>query len=589
MRPVDSFAGPAALRSNAPMSKRTGDGFEALCTAMRVLGIDCVFGIPGTQTVPLFDAFRQHGLRTVLTSHELGAAFMANGYFRATGRIAALSTIPGPGFMYALTGIAEARLDSVGMLYLVGRPSAGPGRTFRLQAIDQRTIAAPILKGTFAITNAAHAASVIREAHALATGGEPGPVMVELDMTVLSGDAASDAATPMARPAPVAHDAASDELARRFSLSKRPLFFVGQGAYSVAARLHSLVERLEVPVMTTPSARGVVPEDHRLVLPFDPLRGHIDAANRFIDRADLVVALGCKLGHNGSAGFSLRLPADRLVHVDIEPGTVGANYETLLGLTASVDSVLPVLEARSARTEWLDADVAHARETLRGPAADQAEPVIHGGWGRTPRELFGWLRRVLSRDAILVTDSGLHQIMARRHFDVLAPRGLICPTDFQSMGFGLPAAIGARIAAPDRQVVAVVGDGGFLMSGLELLTARREKVPIAVLVFNDGHLNQIRVQQQAGSGRTQAVDLLNPDYEMLAKSFGIGYLRFGAGDAEAAAKALGGGDGGPVLIEVLVGDSMEMRAAAAVALSKAVVRRALGPRIAAAVRSWLRR
>jgi acetolactate synthase-1/2/3 large subunit len=195
----------------------------------------------------------------------------------------------------------------------------------------------------------------------------------------------------------------------------------------------------------------------------------------------------------------------------------------------------------------------------------------------------------LSRDAILVTDSGLHQIMARRHFDVLAPRGLICPTDFQSMGFGLPAAIGARIAAPDRQVVAVVGDGGFLMSGLELLTARREKVPIAVLVFNDGHLNQIRVQQQAGSGRTQAVDLLNPDYEMLAKSFGIGYLRFGAGDAEAAAKALGGGDGGPVLIEVLVGDSMEMRAAAAVALSKAVVRRALGPRIAAAVRSWLRR
>ncbi|HEU4787265.1 MAG TPA: thiamine pyrophosphate-binding protein, partial [Gemmatimonadaceae bacterium] len=441
----------------------------------------------------------------------------------------------------------------------------------------------------FAITHAAHAASVIREAHALATGGEPGPVMVELDMTALRADAGAEAATPMAAPAPPAHDAASDELAMQFSRSKRPLFLVGQGAYSVAARLHTLVERLFVPVMTTPSARGVVAEDHPLVLPFDPLRGHTDVANQFIDRADLVVALGCKLGHNGTAGFSLRLPSDRLVHVDIEPGTVGANYETLLGLTASVESVLPALEARSARTEWVDADVAHARATLRSPSADQAEPVIHGGWSRTPRELFDWLRRVLSRDAIVVTDSGLHQILARRHFDVLAPRGLICPTDYQSMGFGLPAAIGAKIAAPDRQVVAVVGDGGFLMSGLELLTARREKVPIAVFVFNDGHLNQIRVQQQSGSGRTQAVDLFNPDYEMLAKSFDIRYLRLGAGDAESAAKALDRNGDGPVLIEVLVGDSMEMRAAAAVALSKAVVRRALGPRLAASLRRWLRR
>ncbi|HEU4785878.1 MAG TPA: thiamine pyrophosphate-binding protein, partial [Gemmatimonadaceae bacterium] len=143
------------------MSNWTRDGFEALCTTLRELGIECVFGIPGTQTVPLFEAFRQHGLRTVLTSHELGAAFMANGYFRATGRIAALSTIPGPGFTYALTGIAEARLDSVGMLYLVAKPSTGPGRAFRLQAIDQRAIAGPILKGTFAITDAARAASLI--------------------------------------------------------------------------------------------------------------------------------------------------------------------------------------------------------------------------------------------------------------------------------------------------------------------------------------------------------------------------------------------------------------------------------------------
>ena len=261
------------------MSDRSRDGFAAVCTALRALGIDCVFGVPGTQTVPLFEAFREHRVRTVLTSHELAAAFMANGYFRATGRIAALSTIPGPGFTYALTGIAEARLDSVGMLYLVAKPSTGPGRAFRLQAIDQRAIAAPILKGTFAITDATHAESVIREAHGLATGGEPGPVMVELDMTALRADAGAGAVTPMPQPVPPASDAASDELAERFSRSQRPLFLVGQGAHSTAARLRDIVEKLHVPLMTTPSARGVVAEDHPLVLPFDPLRGHTDAAN----------------------------------------------------------------------------------------------------------------------------------------------------------------------------------------------------------------------------------------------------------------------------------------------------------------------
>lgn len=556
------------------------DGITALCTGLRTLGIDCVFGVPGTQNVALFDALRRSSLRTVLASHELAAAFMANGYYRATGRVAALATIPGPGFTYALTGLAEARLDSVGLLYLVGKPATSPGRHFQLQAIDQRSIAAPIVKGSFTLDRAEDVTAVLSQAHALTLEGEPGPVMIEIDFAAL---AAGSASTPSGISATVPSPPRGlSELGALFGSAARPVLLLGQGAVASAERLWRMVEALRIPVLTTPSARGIISESHPMVLGFDPLRGHTPETNRFLDRADLVVALGCKLGHNGSAGFELRLPRAKLIHVDSSAAVPGANYEARLAIVGRVEDVLEEMETRRTPTAWAAEDVATLRASVRAAPADRVEPKIQGSVTMTPEGFFGWLRDVLPAETIIVTDSGLHQILTRRHYEVRSARGIVCPSDFQSMGFGLPAAIGAKLAAPGRPVVAVVGDGGFLMSGMELLTALREDVPLVTIVFNDGQLNQIRLQQLAGYGHAHAVGLRNPDYAILAESFGIAYLRFGEASRTDMVQALNGTM--PTLIEVIVGDTMAMRMMPATVRAKGVARAVLGNRL----RGWVK-
>jgi acetolactate synthase-1/2/3 large subunit len=540
-----------------------------------------VFGVPGTQNVALFEGFRRHGLRTVLASHELAAAFMANGYFRASGRIAALATIPGPGFTYALTGLAEARHDSAGVLFLVGAPARGPGHAFRLQALDQRAIASPLVKACLTLTSSADVERVIGAAHAAASEGEPGPVMVELAMDALGVERARSPSSDRASSGPSAPAAAGGELARRFAQASRPLLLLGQGAFAAAEPLGALAEALTIPILTTPTARGIVPEDHELVLGFDPLRGHVATLNTFVDRADLVIALGCKLGHNGTAGFQLRLPVDRLIQVDADDAVLGATYPALLGITARVEDVVHELQTRRQPSQWSRAEIGAARRAVRAAAPEAVEPRIHGVG--TPSDFVAWLRALLPRDAIVVTDSGLHQILVRRHLEVLSPRGLIVPTDFQSMGFGLPASIGARIAAPRRPVVAIVGDGGFLMSGLELLTMRRERLPIVTFVFNDGHLNQIRLQQLGSYGHAHAVDLVNPDFAQLAAALGVAYLRMGEATDDDVRRALRGGR--PTLVEVVVGDSAPMHALPHVTRTKRLVRALLGSR----GREWIKR
>ena len=555
------------------------DGITLLCNALRSAGVDCVFGLPGTQTVPLFEGFRRSGLRTVLSTHELAASFMANGYFRATGRVAAVSTIPGPGFTYALTGIAEAFLDSAGVIVLVGAAARSPGNRFQLQAIDQSAVARPIVKEYLRIERAADAAHVIRRAHELAVRGGPGPVIVELDIDALGApappQAPQDPRDPHAAPEPAlsADSGALAILERDFAAAARPVFLVGQGALGAADRVSALSRGLGVPVVTTPSARGLVAEDAPYATGFDSPRGQIEELNRFLARADLIVGLGCRLGHNGTAGFALALPSDRFVHVDADAAVLGANYPARLILHRTVEQAMPALEARRSPAQWPAGEVDALRLALRARHGAHAEPVVAGSSASTPAEFFAWLRRALPRDAILVTDSGAHQGMVRRHYDVLAPRGLIFPSDLQSMGYGLPAAIGARIAAPDRPVVAVIGDGGFAMSGLELLTAVRERIGISVIVFNDGQLGQIRLQQLANYGRGYAVALANPDFGLFAQALGVRYVRYGDDSDAEVERILGAPE--PALIEVVLADSLAMRAVPVRRRAKEAVRAAL--------------
>jgi len=561
------------------------NGAERICAALHALGVDTVYGLPGTQNVPLFEALRTSRLRTVLATSELGAAFMAAGHYRSSGKVAAVFTIPGPGFTWALTGLAEARHDSAALVHVTIAPPGDGGRRFQLQALDQAAMAGPVTKRHLRVERVDEVESRIREAVAAATTGEPGPVLVEVAAEVLSSGSVAAAAVlpPEAPTAPELR-----ELIVRLRSAQRPLLFAGQGAAGGADALRRLAEWMNAPVVTTLSGRGVLPEDHPLAVGVNLGGPGVVTVNQLIASADLVVALGCKLAHNGTGGFRLELPRERLVHVDASAEVLGANYPASLLIQADVPAVLAALleslpKVAPSSAAWVPSELAAARlDAARRVREAGPEPRIHGADVGSPGEFFAALRRVLPRDAIVVTDSGRHQSLTRRHYRVFAPRGLVCPSDFQSMGFGIPAAVGAAVGAPGRRVVAIVGDGGLAMAGMESLAAVREGIALTVIVFNDGQLGLIREQQLREYGHAHAVGL--PGFDIAALGAAIGaehrYLRGRAEEVLGEALAIEG----VVIVEVNVGDSVGQRLAHAKGYAKQAARAALGERLL----RWLR-
>lgn len=572
--------------------ERVKKGAELLCEALEALGVEHVFGVPGTQNVELFGALRRSRIRVVVASHELAASFMAVGYYRASGKVAPLLTIPGPGFTYALTGLAEARHDSAAVVHLTGQPPSAAERSFQFQALDQRGMAAPVVKGALRVDRTEEIGDVVADAFDLALGGEPGPVLVELSARALQEHAPAPVRRRARRTVAQAPDpAAVEEAAALLAASRHPLIMAGQGCAGAPDRVRELAELLGAPVFTTTSGRGVLPEDHALALGFEFDRGDLGALNELIGRSDCVLAIGCKLTAAGTHGFALDLPGDRLIHVDSSADVLGATYRERLGIVGSADEVLERLSASLRRLRdrlaptWSPTAVEDWRRRLRTEADGVLEPAVHGAKPATAAAFFAALGRALPRDAIVVTDSGLHQSLVRRHWEVLSPRGLLVPSDFQSMGFGLPAAIGAKLAAPGRVVVAVLGDGGFAMSGLELLTAVRERAPLLLVVFNDGQLNRIRLQQLAQFGRAEGCEVLNPDFAVLAEALGVGYARCDAGIEDVLRAAAQ--ERRPTLVEVRLGDSAGIHLMRAKGLARAAVHEVLGAGLASRLKRML--
>ena len=550
-------------------------GAQHICDALLAAGVECVFGLPGTQNVPLFEALRTSRLRTVVATHELSASMMANGYYRGSGKLAALATIPGPGFTWAMTGIAEASLDSAALIHLVGQPATAPGRAFQLQAIEQAAIAGPLVRAIHRIDAAADAPGAIARASADAVSHEPGPVLVHIARAALgAGDANPSASSEPPARAPTPDSDLVVEAAAMLTTAPRCVIFAGQGCQHVADKLARLAERLAAPVVTTTSARGVLPEDHALSLGFEFAGNGAETLNELVASADTVLAIGCKFSHNGSRGFALRIAPEQLIHVDAAAHVLGANYPARISMHAEAGAFIDALLARlgaggDAKRGFAPGALARIRERAREETiGDMVEPNIHGVPSKKPADFFAALRAALPRESVLVTDSGLHQMLARAHFRVFAPRGLIVPTNLQSMGFGIGAAIGAAIGDPARPVVALIGDGGLAMSGLEIATAVREKLRLVVIVFVDGAYGLIRFQQLSGTGRTFATDLMPVDVAALADAVGARHVRL-EGNAEATLRDAVAFDG-VTIVEVAVGDSLPMHWMRAKSLARGV-------------------
>lgn len=562
-------------------------GAEAFCAALEREGVGCVFGLPGTQTVALYEALRHSAIRAIVPTHELGAAFMAYGYARASGKPGVLLTIPGPGFAFAPAGLAEAKLDGVPVVHFTVAPSRGPTGEPAFQALDQAAIARPLVKAVFRAETRMELPSVVREALRVAMQPEPGPVFVEMTEAALRESledglqSAQDHAQPAART--VATADAVQELVELVARAKRPAFFVAGDCSAVAASLSRLAVAGRTPVFVPPPSRGVMPEDHPWMLCCDDQRTRFESIQAALALADPVVILGTRLTHVATAGFRLKFAAEHTVCLSESGATLPHGYKAALTLHASMGAVLERLESEAPRFAscWLEADVREWRARFTSNMqTEPPEPVVNGG---SAAAFFTEMRSVLPRDAIVVTDSGLHQALVRRHFPVLGTSGLVFPCELQSMGFGLPAAIGAKLAQPKRVVVVVMGDGGFAMTGLELLTAVRDDVQVITVVFNDGKLNLIRLQQLREYGVAHGTDLRGPDLERFAEAVGVRYLDASPSASAAFQDAVASGQ--TTIIEVVVGDSNRIRRVRATSHAKEALRRAIGPRIV----NWLKR
>lgn len=555
-------------------------GARVIVDALRQSGADCVFGLPGTQNVALFEALRESGLRLVVATHEMSAAMMANGYYRASGRPGVLLTIPGPGFTWALTGFAEASLDSAAILHITSKPASLPGRRFQLQAMDQAAMTAPIARKVIMIERAEDVDAAITTAWHACHADEPGPVLVQVARDTWEQTIAGGGSAASAQPATTSIDVSV--IAAELLNAKRCILLLGQGCSNAASEARQLAEQLHAIVVTTTSGRGVVAEDHPLSLSFALAGNNAGTLNSLVECSDKVLAIGCKFSHNGSRGFRLRIPEDKLIHVDASHDVLNANYPTHVAVQADAHAFIRALLGKITEYDiagFSAEEAAHWRaRCTEEKTRDRTEPHIRGIAGGKPAAFFAALRAVMPRESCLITDSGRHQELARRYFPVLCPRGLITPTNLQSMGFGIGAAIGAKLAVPQRAVVALIGDGGLAMSGLELLTAVREKLDLTVIVFADGAYGAIRDQQVTNYGHTYGTDLPALDCAELAKAVGATYVPLDR-DAEATLRSAIASKG-VKLVEVAIGDSMPMHVRHAKAIARATIGRSL--------RKWVR-
>ncbi len=564
---------------------------ELLWAALRAQGAEFAFGLPGSQTIEAFQPLKRSGLRTVVPTHEMAAALMANGYARVSGRPGILTTIPGPGFTYALTGLAEAWLDSVPLLHVVPAAREIEGREFALQAIGQPAMAGPVVKRLYRAGSPCEIAAAAVEAYRLATAGEPGPVIVEAREEDFGIEVTEATPTPPAVAATPVPDSLVTEIAAAISRASRVLLYLGAGALDAAREVRALADATGAAIATTTSGRGIENEDETRVVVRDPGLQDFASLSALVERADLVVAIGCKFSHNGAAGFRLRLPREQLV--TINAAGPSRTYPAMLHATSdaghAVAQILPRLAPRPAGSGWDAAELAGWRESAQRFEADARLEPRHESSGTPASAIVRELRAALPDDAIVVTDSGYHQMSVRRHYTVRAPRGLIVPTNFQSMGYALPTAIGAALAAPARRVIAVVGDGGMLMSGLELITAVREAVPLTVVVFNDGAYRLIRNPQLATYGESHGTDIVGPDLEALAAATGADYRLVGDDGITAALTNDDRQESAVRLIEVPLVDSAGMKAVRRRGKFRAVARRLIPSKQRARLARVLRR
>lgn len=526
---------------------------DLLVQRLAVHGVRHIFGYPGGQLTPIYDAlYRQTAIRHILARDEQAAAFMADGYARATGRPGVCLAVCGPGVYNAATPLATSFTDSVPVILISGQIyKAGKGlRSGYYHENEQLSACATFTKARSRIENAVEIVPQLDRAFKLPIEGRPGPVLVEVPLDVLRDDCPPDARSWLSSPPPPAAAGAAPSPSQVIALAElmahwqRPLLIAGGGVLSAGAEslFVQVAERLGAPMFHTLVGKSAFPADHPLAagLPWCRATSDLTKMESYFSPlfalADGVLAVGCRFSQAATGSWTLPLTLPMLAQIDIDPAEIGRHYRATLGVQADAREALRGLLDRlppAPRSPW--ATIASQREPWRLPGID----------------LIGPMQRVLPRDAIVVADITRLSYIMLAEFPVYEPRTFLHPAGFVPMGFGIPAALGAKAARPERTVVTVLGDGCFLMCGMELATAAQEKLPIVMILINDGSLTLIKaIQQRRYESRFIGVDLRNPDFGLFARAFGVRAWQVSSDPAFETALREAIASGEPALVEV---------------------------------------
>lgn len=508
-------------------------GAKILLNCLAAENVDCIFGYPGGVTLPLYDAMYDDPVKHVLVRHEQNAAFAAQGYARATGKVGVCCATSGPGATNLVTGLVDAMMDSIPIVALTGQVSSKLMGSDAFQEADTFGITRSATKHNFLVKNIAELPQVIHEAFYIAASGRPGPVLVDVTKDAFQAQShytpVKEIHLPGYRVFTEGHGGQIRRAAQMMWEAERPFIYAGGGiiAANASDELRALAETLDAPAVCTLMGLGGLPAEHRNFVSMPGMHGSY-AANMGMSHADLLIALGVRFDDRVTGRLAAFAPHAKVIHVDIDPAEVGKNRQADLPIVGNVKQVLPklVTELESqapamkaknagARAAWWKQIRAWQEEHPLVPETSTSEIK--------PQHLMAEIDRLSGGRAIVASDVGQHQMWAAQLIRFNEPRLWINSGGLGSMGFGLPAAIGAQFARPDKLVFAIVGDGGFQMSIPELATIVNHSLPIKIVIMNNGYLGMVRQWQELFyNNRLSQVELSSfPDVEKLAGAYGF--------------------------------------------------------------------
>ena len=490
-------------------------------------GVEVVFGISGGAVIYIYDVLPDYPIHHVLMRHEQAAAHAADGYARATGKVGVCLATSGPGATNLVTGIATAYMDSSPLVAITGQvPSPFIGKD-AFQEVDITGITLPITKHNYLVTDINELARTIKEAFYIARTGRPGPVLIDIAKDVQAAELDYGEPPEVSllgyQPVPVGNPHQIKQAAHLINQAENPLILAGHGVIlgGAEAELRQLAEKAHIPVVTTLLGISALPETHPLCLGMGGMHGEA-YTNQALQQADLIIALGSRFDDRLTSSVSAFAPRAKIIHVDIDAAEIGKNVESVLPIVDDVRNVLQALllmveEAR--HPDWLGQIEEWRRESASRDVLNQESDEL------IPQYVIRQIWHATGGQAIMVSDVGQNQMWEAQYFLHDKPRSLLSSGGLGTMGFALPAAIGAQIGHPDQMVWATAGDGGLQMTIQELATVVQEALPLKLAVLNNGYLGMVRQWQQLFfKGRYSGTALLGPDFAKVAEAYGVAGL-----------------------------------------------------------------